>query len=92
MTVMGVSGTASLMTQSLVNLNNQLDDLQRQLGTGQKSVRLHAGLGVQRGVAVGLQSQLDAMSGFDNTITSVGTQLNLAQTALQQVATSAPTA
>ena len=35
MTVMGVSSAASLMTQSLVDLNNQLTTLQTELGTGQ---------------------------------------------------------
>ena len=90
MTVMGVSGTASLMTQSLVDLRAQLDDLQRQLSTGQKS-ETFAGLGVQRGLTVGLQSQLASMSGFDNTITNVGTRLSVAQTALQQIDQSAHT-
>jgi flagellin-like hook-associated protein FlgL len=87
---MGVSGTAQLMTQSLVDLRAQLDDLQRQLSTGQKS-QTFAGLGVQRGLTVGLQSQLAAMGGFDDTITSVGTRLNVAQTALQQIDQSAHT-
>jgi flagellar hook-associated protein 3 FlgL len=90
MTVQGVSGTATLMTQSLVNLRSQLDDLQRQLSTGQKS-DTYAGLGVQRGLTVGLQSQLSAMSGFDNTITAVGTQLSVAQTTLQEIDQSAHT-
>jgi flagellar hook-associated protein 3 FlgL len=90
MTVMGVSGTASLMTQSLVNLRSQLDDLQRQLSTGQKS-DTYAGLGVQRGLTVGLQSQLAAIGGFGDTITSVGAQLSVAQTALQQIDKSAHT-
>ena len=90
MTIQGVSGTAQLMTQSLVDLRAQLDDLQRQLSTGQKS-ETYAGLGVQRGLAVGMQSQLDAMSGFDNTITTVGTQLTVAQTVLQEIDSSAHT-
>jgi flagellar hook-associated protein 3 FlgL len=88
MTVMGISGTASLMTQSLVDLRGQLDDLQQQLGSGQKS-QTYAGLGVQRGLTVGLQSQLAAMSGFDDTMTRVGTQLSVAQTTLQEIDQSA---
>src|SRR5712672_2844409 len=90
MTVMGVSGTAQLMTQSLVDLRAQLDDLQRQLSTGQKS-QTFAGLGVQRGLTVGLQSQLAAIGGFDDTISSAGTRLSVAQTALQQIDQSAHT-
>ena len=35
--ISGVGTTAALMAQSLTNLSNQLDDLTRQLSTGQKS-------------------------------------------------------
>ena len=84
MTIQGVSTSASLMTQSLLDLRSQLDDLQRQLGTGQKS-QTYAGLGLQRGLAVGLQGQLSALSGFGDTMTGVGTRLSLAQTALQEI-------
>jgi flagellin-like hook-associated protein FlgL len=90
MSIQGVSGLSSQMIQNLVDLNNQLDDLQQELGTGQKS-QTYAGLGVQRGLTVGLQQQLSAMSGFDNTITTVNTQLSVAQTALQGIATAATT-
>jgi flagellin-like hook-associated protein FlgL len=90
MSIQGVSGISSQMIGNLVDLNNQLDDLQQELGTGQKS-QTYAGLGVQRGLAVGLQQQLSAMSGFDDTITAVNTQLSVAQTALQGVATAAST-
>jgi flagellar hook-associated protein 3 FlgL len=90
MSIQGVSGISSQMISSLVDLNNQLDDLQQELGTGQKS-QTYAGLGVQRGLTVGLKAQLDAMSGFDDTITAVNTQLSIAQTALQGIATSADT-
>ncbi|HLH91919.1 MAG TPA: flagellar biosynthesis protein FlgL [Xanthobacteraceae bacterium] len=88
MSIQGVSGISSQMISSLVDLNNQLDDLQQELGTG-KASQTYAGLGVQRGLTVGLQQQVSALSGFDDTITAVGTQLSVAQTALQGVATSA---
>jgi flagellar hook-associated protein 3 FlgL len=90
MSIQGISGISSQMISSLVDLNNQLDDLQQELGTGQASQN-YAGLGVQRGLTVGLQQQVSAMSGFDSTITAVGTQLSVAQTALQGIATSADT-
>jgi flagellin-like hook-associated protein FlgL len=88
MSIQGVSGISSQMIGNLVDLNNQLDDLQQQLGTGQKS-QTYSGLGVQRGFTVGLQQQLSAMDGFDNTITAVNTQLSVAQTALQGIQTAA---
>jgi flagellar hook-associated protein 3 FlgL len=90
MSIQGVSGISSQMIGNLVDLNNRLDDLQQELGTGQKS-QTYAGLGVQRGVTVGLQQQLSAMSGFDDTIKSVNTQLSVAQTALQGIATATST-
>jgi flagellin-like hook-associated protein FlgL len=88
MSIQGISGISSQMIGSLVDLNNQLNDLQQELGTGQAS-QTYAGLGVQRGLTVGLQQQVSALSGFDGTITSVGTRLSVAQTALQGIATSA---
>jgi flagellin-like hook-associated protein FlgL len=90
MSIQGVSGISTQMISGLVDLNNQLNDLQQQLGTGQKS-QTYAGLGVQRGLTVGLQQQVAAMSGFDSTITVVGTQLNVAQTVLQGLASTAST-
>src|ERR1700722_13183849 len=90
MSIQGVSGISSQMIGSLVDLNNQLDDLQQELGTGQAS-QTYAGLGVQRGLTVGLQQQVSALSGFDDTITSVGTQPTVAQTPLQGGAPAADT-
>ena len=84
MTIMGVTNSAAVITQSLSDLHARLDDLQRQLGTGEKT-DTYAGLGTERGLVVGLQSQLDANKGFDNTITRVATRLNLAQMSLMQI-------
>jgi flagellin-like hook-associated protein FlgL len=64
-------------------MRDQLDDLQRQLGTGQKSVS-YAGLGLDRGLTIGLRSHLSAIAGFQETITQVGVRLDLMQTALTQ--------
>ncbi len=44
MAVAGISGSAGLTLQSIVDMRNQLNDLQRQLGTGKKSDS-YAGLG-----------------------------------------------
>ena len=63
----------------------QLDDLQRQLGTGKKS-DTYAGLGLDRGFAVGLHAQFSAIGGFDDTINNVGVRISLAQTALGRMA------
>jgi len=84
MAIMGITSSASVMVQSLATLRSQLDDLQRQLASGQKS-DTYAGLGSQRALTVGLQAQLDAANGFNDTITSVGTRLSIAQTALNSI-------
>ena len=63
----------------------QLDELQRQLGTGKKADS-YAGLGLDRGVTVGLNSQLSAIGGYNDTINTVLTRVGLAQTALGRMA------
>ena len=60
MNVTGVGARSSLVVQSLGDMRRQLGDLQRQLGTGKKSTT-YAGLGIDRGLAVGLRSRLSAI-------------------------------
>lgn len=84
MSITGVGSSSSLLVQSLVDMRTKLDELQRQLGTGQKA-DTYAGLGIDSGLSVGLRSQLSALAGYDDTIINVGLRLNLAQTALGQM-------
>jgi flagellin-like hook-associated protein FlgL len=86
MTVTTVSTRSTLNAQALTSLRAQLNDLQRQLGTGQKSTD-YAGLGPNRGLAVALQSQLSALSGFDDTIDQVGVRLDVGQSVLNRIST-----
>src|SRR5712691_13052120 len=81
MSVSGVGSTSTLTVQALVDMRARLTDLQRQLGTGKKS-ETYAGVGLDRGLAVGLRTQLSAMASYDDTITTVGVPLQIAQTAL----------
>jgi flagellar hook-associated protein 3 FlgL len=83
MTVSGVGTTATFMAQSLVSLRSQLDDLQRQLSTGQK-VTTYAGVSSQAQLIVGLNSQLDAINGFQDSNNTVNARLSIAQTTLTQ--------
>ena len=85
MTVSGVSSNIAPLIQSALDINKQLDDLQRQLGSGQKSDS-YAGLGSQSGIAVALNAQLSAINSFNDTITNVGTTISLQQAVLQQIA------
>src|SRR5690349_7017066 len=84
MSVSYIGSLSSSVLQSMLDMRTRLDDLQRQLGTGQKSTT-YAGLGVNRGVAIGLQSQLSALSTYDNTMQIVGTRLTVAQSALSAI-------
>ena len=83
MSVSGVGTTAAFMTQSLIDLRRQLDDLQRQISTGQKVVS-YSGISPQSQLLIGLNSQLDAISGFQNSNNIINTRLTIAQTALTQ--------
>ena len=83
MAVTGIGGASALTLQSISDMRNKLDDLQRQLGSGQKTTT-YAGLGLDAGLTVGLRTQLSAVAGYQSTITQVGVRLDLMQTALSQ--------
>lgn len=83
MTVSGVSSNAAFMAQQLVNLRSQLDDLQRQLSTGQK-VTTYAGIPSQAQLLVGLNAQLGAVGSFQDSNNVVNARLSVAQTTLTQ--------
>jgi flagellar hook-associated protein 3 FlgL len=84
-TISGVSSNIAPLVQSTQNIDQQLSDLSRQLGTGQKA-DTYSGLGPQSGIAMALSAQLSAIGSFDNTISTVGTNVSLQQSVLQQVA------
>jgi flagellin-like hook-associated protein FlgL len=81
MSINNVGSNAALMVQSLVSMRGQLDDLQRQLGTGKKA-DTYAGLGLDRGLAVGLRAQVTTIDSYQDTITTVATSLQIAQSSL----------
>ena len=85
-----IGSIPSPMLQSIVDMRRRLDDLQRQLGSGQKSTT-YAGLGLDRGISVSLRRQIEASASFDNTISVVGVRLSVAQTALNGIADAAHT-
>ena len=85
MSISGIGTRSSLTVQSFVEMRRQLDDLQRQLGTGKRS-DTYAGLGLDRGLAVGLRSRLSALEAFQSSITHVDVRINLAQTSLGRLA------
>lgn len=85
MTVSGVGYRTSHLTSQILNLQSQLDDLQTQLSTGKKSTS-YAGMGVNRGFAVGLRAQVSNIDSYADTITNVTTRINVANAALTRIA------
>lgn len=81
MSISPIGAQSALSVKTLVTMRNQLNDLQRQLSTGQKSAN-YAGLGLSRGLTVSLKSQLSAISGYGDTIDNVMTRTSLMTTAL----------
>ena len=86
MSVSGIGSSSSLLVSALTSMRSQLDDLQRQLGTGSKSTN-YAGLGLDRGLVVGLRNHLSAISSYADTTTNVTLRINLQQTALTRIGT-----
>src|SRR5262245_21492510 len=84
MSIAGIGSRSSLIVQSLVDARRQLDDLQWQLGTGKLSDN-YAGLGINRGLTVGLRSHLALLGAYGDAITNVDVRLELAQTTLGRI-------
>ena len=81
MSLSPISASSAIAVQQLVNMRRQFDELQRQLSTGLKS-NTYAGLGLARGVTVSLNSQLSAISGYNDTIDNVTARINVMNAAL----------
>jgi len=84
MSISSINYGASLLGQSVRNINNQLSDLSTSLATGQKS-QSYAGMGVNEGFAIAARSQLANISAFSDTMTNVNTIVNAANLALQSL-------
>jgi flagellar hook-associated protein 3 FlgL len=81
MSIKGVGSSTNSIIQSLIGMRAQLADLQRQVGTGKKSDS-YAGVGLDRGFAVGLRTKASTIAAYGNTITDVGARIDLAQATL----------
>lgn len=84
MSVTGIGQRTPPIAQALVDMRSQLNDLQRQLGSGKKSTT-YAGLGADAGLVIGLRGKLAAMTGYADTITNVGTRIDVQQSALTRI-------
>jgi hypothetical protein len=84
MNINGIGGQSALQIKMLTDMRARLDDLQRQLGTGKKATN-YAGIGLDRGLTIGLRAQLSAIGTYDSTITTTGVRLQVAQLALTEI-------
>jgi flagellar hook-associated protein 3 FlgL len=84
MSITGPGSITAANIQAVNNMNNQLNTLSQELGTGQ-AAQTYSGLGSQAGLALALNEQLSAITGYSNTATTVGTTLNVAQSVLTQL-------
>jgi flagellar hook-associated protein 3 FlgL len=84
MAITGIGSSIAASALAQQNLQNQLDVLSRQLGTGQKAA-VYSDLGSQAGLSVGLDAQLSAINGFDATNTTVTTTLGIQESTLSQI-------
>jgi flagellar hook-associated protein 3 FlgL len=83
MTVTGVSFPSAQLVQSLIDQRFQLDDLARQLSTGQK-VTTYSGISSQAQLLVGLSAQISTIGGFQSNNSIVNSRLSIMQSALTQ--------
>jgi flagellar hook-associated protein 3 FlgL len=84
---MSITGPGSITAASVMaqnNMMNQLNTLGEQLASGQ-AAQTYSGLQSQAGLALALNSQLSALTGYANTATTVGTTLSVAQSVLTQL-------
>lgn len=81
MSVSAIANSSSLAVQQLVSMRKQFDELQRQLASGLKSGS-YAGLGLEAGMAVSLNSQLSAIRGYESAIEHVTMRITMMTNAL----------
>jgi flagellin-like hook-associated protein FlgL len=84
MAIDGIGMKSSFIGNSLLNIRAQLEDMQRQIGTGKKS-ETYAGLGTERSFAIGLRAQLSNLASYKDTIANVDTRLNVGNSVLQRL-------
>jgi flagellar hook-associated protein 3 FlgL len=86
---MSITGPGSVTAATITAQNNmmtQLDKLSEEIGTGQ-AAQTYSGLQSQAGLVVALNSQLAAINGYSNTISTVNTTLGVAQSSLTELGT-----
>src|ERR1039457_6549695 len=84
MAINSVGYGTSILSQSVVEIKNQLTSLQSQLTSGKKSTS-YAGMGINEGFAIAARAQLANISAFSDTMSNINTNIGVANTALQSM-------
>jgi flagellin-like hook-associated protein FlgL len=84
MTVSNIAGRSLGLVKPMLDVRTRLEELQRQLGTGEKS-KTYAGLGIGRAVSVSLNAQLTAIGSFQDTMLNVGVRMTLGHSTLSRM-------
>jgi flagellar hook-associated protein 3 FlgL len=84
MAINGIGMRSSFIGNALLGVRDQLEEMQRQLGTGKKS-ETYAGLGTDRSFSIGLRTQLSNLASYKDTIANVDTRLNVGNSVLQRL-------
>jgi flagellar hook-associated protein 3 FlgL len=84
MTIIGIGSSIAASALAQRDMENQLDVLSRQLGSGQKAA-IYSDLRSQAGLSVGLDRQLSAIAGYDDTNATVSTTLGIENMARSQI-------
>src|ERR1700679_938555 len=88
MAINSIGSSTSLLGQSVLNIKNQLNTLQVQLASGEKGTTYSA-MGTGEEFAIPARAQLANIAGYKNALTKVGTTINVANTALQNLSDTA---
>ena len=91
---MSITGPGSITAANVLaqtNMMNSAEHAGSGIGSGQ-AAQTYSGLQSQAGVALWLNAQLSAITGYSNTATTVGTTLSVAQSVLTQLGTAGSSA
>jgi flagellar hook-associated protein 3 FlgL len=84
MSITGPGSVTAANVMAQTNMMNQLNTLSEELSSGQLA-QTYSDLGSQAGVALALNAQLSAITGYSSTATTVGTTLSVAQSVLSEL-------
>ena len=85
-TITGLTSSAVIKAQLLVQMQQQLSDLSLQLSTGKKS-QTYGGLGIDRGFDVNLRGNLSRLDAYEASVSTVNTRVQLQNLSLDRLNT-----